>query len=195
METNSKRDEILDVAEAMIRNAGFNAFSTRDVASAVGIKASSVHYYFPTKIDMGVAVTERYTERFLTQLGDPVRFNGGVREVVSLYVNLFRETLIRDDKLCLCAVLGAEIGGLPQEVGGHTRIFFDRNIAWLRKALSGSSKMSTADANAFAVHVLAALEGGMILSKSLGKEKIFESVAAMLNRLCETVSTASDRRV
>jgi|SRR5579871_934970 len=195
METTGKRDEILDVAEAMIRNAGFNAFSTRDVASAVGIKASSVHYYFPTKVDMGVAVTERYTERFLKQLGDPGRFKGDAREVVSLYVNSFRETLVRDDKLCLCAVLGAEIGGLPQEVGSHTRIFFERNIAWLRKALSGSSKMSAAEANAFAVHVLAALEGGMILSKSLGKEKIFENVAATLRRLCDAFSAASARQL
>ena len=71
METNSKRDAILDIAEAMIRNAGFNAFSTRDVANAVGIKSASVHYHFPTKADMGVAVTERYTSRFLEQLGDP----------------------------------------------------------------------------------------------------------------------------
>jgi TetR/AcrR family transcriptional regulator, transcriptional repressor for nem operon len=195
METNSKRDEILDVAEAMIRDAGFNAFSTRDVASAVGIKASSVHYHFPTKADIGVAVTERYTGRFLMQLGDPARFRGGASEVVSLYVNSFRETLVRDDKLCLCAVLGAEIGGLPKEVGGHTRIFFERNIAWLRKALSASSKMSAAEANAFAVHMLAALEGGMILSKSLGKEKIFESVAAILKRLCDTVGTPSERQV
>lgn len=193
METNSKRDEILDVAEAMIRNAGFNAFSTRDVAIAVGIKASSVHYYFPTKVDIGVAVTERYTDRFLKQLGDPARFKGDAHEAVSLYVNSFRETLVRDDKLCLCAVLGAEIGGLPQEVGGHTRIFFDRNIAWLKKALSGSSRMSAAEANAFAVHVLAALEGGMILSKSLGKEKIFENIAAMLKRLCDAVSPAGDQ--
>ena len=192
METNSKRDEILDVAEAMIRKAGFNAFSTRDVAGAVGIKASSVHYYFPTKVDIGVAVTERYTDRFLKQLGDPARFKGDAREAVSVYVNSFRETLVRDDKLCLCAVLGAEIGGLPQEIGSHTRIFFDRNIAWLKKALSGSSRMSVAEANAFAVHMLAALEGGMILSKSLGKEKIFEGVAGILIRLSDAVSAPSN---
>ena len=195
MEGNSKRDEILDVAEAMIRDVGFNAFSTRDVAGAVGIKASSVHYYFPTKVDIGVAVTERYTDRFLKQLGDPARFKGDAREAVALYVNSFRETLVRDDKLCLCAVLGAEIGGLPQEIGSHTRIFFDRNIAWLKKAFSGSSRMSAAEANAFAVHILAALEGGMILSKSLGKEKVFESVAAILKRLCDAVDAPSKRQV
>ena len=191
METKGKREEILDIAEAMIRDAGFNAFSTRDVANAVGIKSASVHYHFPTKADMGVAVTERYTSRFLQQLGDPGRFESGVHEVVALYVNSFRDTLERDDKLCLCAVLGAEIGGLPLELGSHTRIFFDRNLAWLRKALIGSSQMSAAEANAFAVHILAALEGGMILSKSLCKENIFENVAAILKKLCDAVGAPS----
>ena len=188
MEANTKRDEILDVAEAMIRDGGFNAFSTRDVADAVGIKSASVHYHFPTKADMGVAVIERYTERFLKRLGDPGRFKGEVREIVALYVNSFRETLIRDDKLCLCAVLGAEIGGLPLEVSGHTRVFFDRNLNWLKRALTGP-KMNAAEATAFAVHMLAALEGGMILSKALNKGKVFESVATMLKRLCDAVAS------
>jgi TetR/AcrR family transcriptional regulator, transcriptional repressor for nem operon len=192
MEATAKREEILDVAEAMIREVGFNGFSTRDVATAVGIKAASVHYYFPTKADMGAAVTERYTERFLKALGDPKRFTHGAWEPVALYVNAFRETLIRDDKLCLCAVLGAEIGGLPLEVGSHTRIFFDRNLAWLIKALTGTSTVSAPEARAFAVHLLAALEGGMMLSKAMGKTSVFDEVAAMLKTLCDSVAP-SDR--
>ena len=191
MEATTKREEILDVAEAMIRNVGFNGFSTRDVASVVGIKSASVHYHFPTKADMGAAVTQRYTDRFLKKLGDPGRFKGDAWEVVALYVDTFRETLIRDDKLCLCAVLGAELGGLPLEVGSHTRVFFDRNLAWLKRALAGSSKMSVPEAGAFAVHILASLEGGMILSKALDKEKVFENVAAMLNKLCDAVAAPS----
>ena len=55
--------------------------------------------------------------------------------------------------------------------------------------------MSAAEANAFAVHILAALEGGMILSKSLGKEKIFESAAAMLKRLCDAISAPPCQQV
>jgi TetR/AcrR family transcriptional regulator, transcriptional repressor for nem operon len=193
MEASPKRDEILDAAEAMIRNVGFNGFSTRDVASAVGIKSASVHYHFPTKADMGAAVTERYTDRFLNELGDPARFKDDAREVVAFYVNTFRNTLIRDDKLCLCAVLGAEIGGLPLEVGGHTRVFFDRNLTWLETALGGSSKVSASETSAFAVHILAALEGGMILSKALDNETVFENVAMMLKRLCDAVAAPRSR--
>ena len=80
--TSTKREEILDVAEAMIRTRGYNAFSTRDVADAVGIKAASVHYYFPTKADIGAAVTERYTARFINELGDSGRFEGKPKEVI-----------------------------------------------------------------------------------------------------------------
>src|SRR5262245_20346776 len=143
-ELTGKREEILDVAEAMIRTAGFNGFSTREVAEAVGIKAASVHYHFPSKADMGIAVTGRYTDRFLEALGNPDRFKGHPRQAVKLYVDSFRQALIRDRSLCLCAVLGAEIGGLPREVGGRTRIFFERNIEWLRKALTASSQISAA---------------------------------------------------
>src|SRR5215470_20293832 len=112
---SGKREEILDVSEALIRTSGFNGFSTRDVADAVGIKAASVHYHFPTKADIGVAVTERYTDRFLETLGDPGRFTRDRRQVMRHYVETFRKALVRDRKLCLCAVLGAETGGLPEE--------------------------------------------------------------------------------
>jgi len=177
---SSKRDEILDVSEALIRTSGFNGFSTRDVADAVGIKAASVHYHFPTKVDIGVAVTERYTNRFLETLGDPARFSRDRRQAVRHYVETFRKALVRDRKLCLCAVLGAETGGLPEEVGAHARVFFERNIEWLRKALRASSRMSTATTKAHAAHVLAALEGAMILSTSLGDVGIFDSVGRNL---------------
>ena len=176
---SGKREEILDVSEALIRTSGFNGFSTRDVADAVGIKAASVHYHFPTKADIGVAVTERYTDRFLEALGDPDRF-ADARSAVTRYVDSFRGALVRDGKLCLCGVLGAEIGGLPTEVGKHTRIFFERNIEWLRRALTASSGASAARAKADAMHILAALEGALILSLSLDDRSVFESVGKKL---------------
>lgn len=183
-ESTSKREEILDVSEAMIRQVGFNGFSTRDVAEAVGIKAASVHYHFPVKADIGVAVTARYTRRFLYDLGQPDAFNGDARKVVSRYVGGFRRALVRDGKLCLCAVLGAEFGSLPSEVGSYTRVFFERNIEWLTAALV-ACRLTEAKAKSCAIHVLAALEGAMIISKTMADENVFETVAKTLPRLVD----------
>lgn len=184
-ESGGKRDQILDVSEAMIRQVGFNGFSTRDVAEAVGIKAASVHYHFPTKADIGVAVAERYTRRFLQDLGDPVAFDGDAKKVVSRYVSSFRHALVRDHKLCLCAVLGAEIGSLPSEVGSNARAFFERNIEWLRSAFA-ACRLTDGKARSHAVHVLSSLEGAMIVSKTMADDGVFESVAKSLARLADS---------
>lgn len=182
-EAASKRDEILDAAEGLIRTVGFNGFSTRDVADTVGIKAASVHYYFPTKADIGVAVVGRYTERFLDGLGDPKAFGGDARKAIARYVAAFRRALVRDGKLCLCGVLGAEIGSLPPDVGERTRAFFERSVEWLKSALSPGLGAARAKASAF--HILAAMEGAMIISKTLGDDGLFDSVGKTVMMLAE----------
>ena len=60
--------KILDVAESFTQTRGFNAFSYKDIQAEVGVKTSSIHYYFPTKQDLAAAMTERYTDRFLQLL-------------------------------------------------------------------------------------------------------------------------------
>jgi TetR/AcrR family transcriptional regulator, transcriptional repressor for nem operon len=179
-ERASKRDEILDAAENMIRVSGYNGFSTRDVAEAVGIKAASVHYYFPTKADIGCAVTERYTQRFIAELGDPSRFGNETSAALQVYVSAFRQSLIEHRKLCLCAVLGAETGGLPDALKVQTKAFFDQNLAWLQSALAPGSGLNIKATNAKATLILASLEGAMILSKSMDNDDVFESVAGAL---------------
>ncbi len=68
---SSKAEEILDIAERLVRGHGRNGFSFRDVASRAGVKSASVHYYVPARADLGAAVARRYTDRFMDGLGDP----------------------------------------------------------------------------------------------------------------------------
>lgn len=96
----------------------------------------------------------------------------------------FRHALVRDEKLCLCAVLGAEIGSLPSEVGSSTRVFFEQNIDWLRIAFM-ACRLSDTKAKAHAIHVLSSLEGAMIVSKTMSDDRVFESVARILSKLAE----------
>ena len=100
------------------------------------------------------------------------------------YVSMFQRALIEDGKLCLCAVLGAEIGSLPTSVGGNTRIFFSKNIEWLTTALTAAG-FSDTKAKANALHIISSLEGAMIISKSLGENAVFESVAKTLVRFVD----------
>ena len=57
-------DQILDLAQSLIQTRGYNAMSYRHLADEIGIKTSSVHYYFPAKEDLGRALIVRYREAF-----------------------------------------------------------------------------------------------------------------------------------
>ncbi|MEO5587913.1 MAG: helix-turn-helix domain-containing protein [Novosphingobium sp.] len=57
------RTAILDAAEAIMRDEGYAAVSSRKVASVAGLKSKLVHYYFQTMDDLFAALLQRVEER------------------------------------------------------------------------------------------------------------------------------------
>lgn len=180
MVKESKRTEILDTAERLIRIGGYNAFSTREIADEIGIKAASVHYHFPKKSDLGVEVTDRYVERFVDMLGEPTRYRGNSRKGLEAYIEAFRRAFTQDRNLCLCAALGAEIRGLPMELGDSARRFFTANLDWLRAMLVAGGDATAEQATIFATQALAAMEGALLVALAMDDIRLFEDVAKLL---------------
>ena len=179
MSPKSKAEEILDAAERMARSGGYNGFSFREIAKAVGIKAASVHYHFPGKDDLGAAIAKRYTDRFLEGLGDPADPGLGPGDLLARYVSAYRASLVEDRLMCLCGMLGAEIAQLPDKVARETRVFFERNLDWLVRVLARGGKDAAA-ARAEAMRVIATLEGAMILARTLDDPAAFDAAVADL---------------
>ena len=170
----NREQNILDAAEALVRERGYNGFSFREVAKEVGIKSSSVHYHFPSKEDLGAAIAENYTENFLSKLGEPKEIRERGKDPVDVYVTVFRNALVRDKRMCLCGLLGAEAAGLPPKVVAQTRLFFEKNIDWLSRAYG--LEMSRREAKPKAIQTLALLEGAMIFGTVFDDVKFFETV-------------------
>src|SRR5271170_2575953 len=63
--TPTTREALLDAAFELLGTVGYASFSYRDLAEKVGIRTASIHYHFPSKSDLGVALVERL--RLLTQ--------------------------------------------------------------------------------------------------------------------------------
>lgn len=174
-----KAGEILDSAERQARRRGYNGFSFRDLAADVGIKSASVHYHFPTKADLGAAVAQRYTERFLAALGDPNAPEVAPRALLERYVAAFRRALVRDRQMCLCGLLGAEVESLPPEVAAEVRDFFERNVVWLAAVLSrrDGGALGKEAAEARALTILALLEGALVVARTLKRDVVFDQIA------------------
>lgn len=57
--TASSRDLLLDAAEALMRESGYAAVTSRQVAAKAGLKPQLVHYYFRTMDDLFLAAFHR----------------------------------------------------------------------------------------------------------------------------------------
>ena len=51
---NDTRNEIIRLGSELIRSIGYNSFSYADISKALNIKNAAIHYYFPSKSDLGV---------------------------------------------------------------------------------------------------------------------------------------------
>jgi TetR/AcrR family transcriptional regulator, transcriptional repressor for nem operon len=166
------KTSLLDAAAQLVQTRGYNGFSFHDLAEAVGIRTASIHYHFPTKADLGQALVTRYTADFLALLSDP---DGAPEERLRTYVGLFRQSLA-SGRMCLCGMIGAEVSGVPEELGQSVRAFFTANETWLAQVYEQQGLARTA-AKRRARLMLAALEGAMLIARTSGDNATFEDVA------------------
>lgn len=68
-----RKNEILDAAERLFVTKGFDATSTNDILTEVGIARGTLYYHFKSKEDILNAMIERITEGLLEKAGEIVR--------------------------------------------------------------------------------------------------------------------------
>ncbi len=184
----SKADEILMVSQKLIQTRGYNGFSYRDIAALINIKSASIHYHFPTKGDLGRALTAQYCDRFDQILQSLASRETGARARLEGYAALFRDTLVERKRLCLCGMLAGEVETVPDEVKVEVARFFKEQQVWLTQVLQAGIEAGEVSASInpeiWATTFLAALEGAMLVSRGLGNHDHFDVVA---NNLLEMV--------
>jgi len=172
-------NQILDAAETMMREGGYHAFSFREIASQLSIKSASVHYHFPTKEGLGNAVAQRYISNFLEAIDEPTKHE----EPIAHYISVFRQAQETDGRACLCGILAAEAGRLPDSMLETLKDFNAKNVRWLEDALSKTKAWPEERCHEMATVVFAALEGAMIFACLNAKPDHLVSVGDSLKKL------------
>lgn len=186
MKTSDKKNEILDCAQALIQTRGYNGFSYADISNAVGIRKASIHHHFPTKVDLAVAVVERYKEVFNACLLN-INSQKDWMSQISLYAELYNEVL-GEDKLCLCGMLASDMDTLPDEVKKVVRVFFSDNANWLTDVLvSNNPQISKERLFNIAWQIINLLQGGVMMARILQDPLLlsasFEEMMSQLKQL------------
>jgi TetR/AcrR family transcriptional regulator, transcriptional repressor for nem operon len=175
--------QILDVAEKLAQVRGFNAFSYADVAGELGITNAALHYHFPSKADLGDALISRYTIRFMGALVEIDASDADPLRKLDEYADLYTGVL-RNQRMCLCGILAAEYETLPTGMQGRVADFFEQNEKWLAHVLQEGRDEGTLNFSGTPLEearsIVSGLEGAMLIARSFGDIKRFQSVASHL---------------
>jgi TetR/AcrR family transcriptional regulator, transcriptional repressor for nem operon len=177
MTTTDTRETIMRAAGAMVQNRGYNALSFRELAAEVGVKSSSVHYHFPTKGDLAVALARRYTDNLVVYLDGLLAASQDQQSCIRSYTGFFRAALLKDNRMCLAGILAAEHADLPVEVRAELTRFAEVNVRWLVEVLSlGKSGADTEAVQRQALAIYAAIEGAQLVARGHDDVAVFDQI-------------------
>lgn len=144
MKTIDMQQQILEIAETLIQTRGYNAFSYRDIAQLVGIKTSSIHYYFPAKADLGKAVVKKHIELLYADLESLMidKKLSCQKKLDAFFDGIFAKTYLANHKMCLGGMLASDVLTLPDEIQYEVRLFFKRIENWLEQLLMLGKKQN-----------------------------------------------------
>lgn len=184
MASEDTRTALLDAAQELAQTRGYNAFSYRDLSKRVGVKTASIHYWFPTKGDLGCELMSRYHSRFMEALTAIDRRRWGARRKLEAFAGLFRAALMKGDRMCLCGMMAGEFATLPAAVQREVRAFFEAAERWLAGVLWAGRKErelkfeGTPEATARVL--FSSLEGAMMAARAFGDEERLVSAGEWL---------------
>lgn len=165
------RERVLDAAERVMAQEGFEAATIARVVAESGIPMSSVYHYYGSKDGVLLAVMERGNERFLADVPDPAERYGSALEHLTALVATVAETLDRHpDFLRLLMVLAVQppAGEAADEVQAVVGRVRDAARARLRKqmAIAFDEDPRSAAVARLARFALAAFDGSFLAAQA-----------------------------
>jgi TetR/AcrR family transcriptional regulator, transcriptional repressor for nem operon len=175
---------ILEAAEREVQTRGFASFSYASVAAELAITKAALHYHFPGKAELGLALITRYADRFAGALATIDATAGTAWAKLDAYIDL-HACVLDANKMCLCGMLAAEVETLPAPMRAEVVRFFTDNERWLAAVLAqGAAENSiplAGDPQGSAALILSAIEGAMLVARPCGQPEKFRAVAAALS--------------
>jgi len=184
-ERNTVREQLLDHAQALLMTRGYNGFSYRDLSELVGVKTSSIHYYFPSKDDLVLEAVNTYSADVMSSIY-AIDSSATAEKKLDRYVKLIGKLLGDGNRICLCGMLAADIATLNEDIRRAVQAFFKANESWLAKILIEGDKQETLWLNgkpdACARTLFAAFQGSLLSARLFHGKVRLDEVAQTLKR-------------
>jgi TetR/AcrR family transcriptional regulator, transcriptional repressor for nem operon len=184
-ETTATRERIVEAARELFFKQGYAATGIAQILKEAGANSGSLYHFFPSKDDLLVAVLEKYQGMLEPQVLKPA-FTRTSDPIKRLFA------VLEGYRLLLEAThfeLGCPIGNLALEVSNNQpearRLIIENFRAWcdaIRQLIEEAADRFPSDIepSALATHVLATMEGSVMLARAYRSFEPFDQAISQL---------------
>lgn len=163
------RDQIIDRAAELLMQRGYNGFSYRDISTHLGVKNAAVHYHFPTKADLALALVDEYRQVLRNRTSEFMAYGGSARQQLEGLFAFTEAQFNRGRCICPFGAFAIDYEDLPDEVRNATAEFMADSCTWLTRVLEVGREQEefdfTGDARQKALFILAVLQGARQMAR------------------------------
>ncbi len=173
MPARDTRNKIIENADRLFYERGFENTSFSDVADAVGISRGNFYHHFKSKSEILDAVVERRVADRISMLD---HWEAATDDPVARVASFIRILLMNETKIrafgCPIGSLSLELAKLDQKAFRNSVKLFDLFRQWLRSQFEALGHIERADE--YAMHVLGRSQGVATLANAYPNEKYLE---------------------
>lgn len=205
------RERILDTAERLMTDQGYNATPVDQVIAESSSSKGAFFHHFRSKADLALRLVERYVASDLAHLDAGLSAVAGLEDPAARVVAFLRfyedgaDELMSEQSGCLYATVLAEREFTGSDINA---LVAKATLAWraalvdlLRPAIAARRPGLDIDVEALADHLFTTFEGGFILCRTLetpsamgGQLRVLRQLVESLLRLDEPATARSARQ-
>jgi TetR/AcrR family transcriptional regulator, transcriptional repressor for nem operon len=174
------RERIMDIAEHLIMSRGFNRFSYKDISTEMNVKNAAIHYYFPSKDDLGVAVIRRAHARCRKWNETTIRKTVSPVDMLNVFLEMFTGYLNSGEYVCLASSLETDFNTFSKEMQNEIRVYAAEMHNWVRNLLERGREeglftfSDSPEDKAF--FILSSIQGALEIARVSDKKRFYRFV-------------------
>lgn len=194
MSEHPSKTKLIDAAIDLVRTKGYAATRVDEVCAAAGVTKGSFFHHFATKDDLGLAAAEAWRQRaagLFTEL-TPERHPDPLARLLA-YLDL-RRAMITDDLVewsCYGGTMIQELHQTQPALRDACQQGMDDHAAVLAPMIAAAMDrhriVASWTADSLARHVLAVIQGSIILAKGAGRADVARDCIDHLRRYVEQI--------
>jgi TetR/AcrR family transcriptional regulator, transcriptional repressor for nem operon len=197
------RERILQVAERLITDQGYNATSVDQIIAESSSSKGAFFHHFDSKADLAAQLVERYVATDLAHLDAGLAAIAAIEDPAERVVEFLRfyedgaDELMAAQTGCLFASVLAEREftgtAINRQVAASEQAWRQAFLDLLRPALADRRPAIDLDLEALADHLFTTFEGGFILCRTLENTSAMRAQLRIFRQLLDAVLLAPQR--